>query len=90
MRIAEMFDAAKAAGLCSECEWQYDHGEHEMTLDVNDPTALPLLASNVSVICRTCNTAKQGLTLVEWRERQAYIRAILGPHTSRQLTIGGE
>ena len=77
--IAQMFRNAKAAGICHECEWEWDYGEHEMTLDVSDPDALPVISPesrcNVTVMCRTCNTRKQRRTLAEWRQFQAYVRA---------------
>jgi hypothetical protein len=72
--ITALFEAAVIAGICPKddaCGWVWDHGEHEMTLDVKDPDALPLL-SNLWVICRTCNTRKNTMRLTEWREFRAY------------------
>ncbi len=45
-----------------------------MTLDVKDPAALPLLPSNVWVICRTCNFRKRLMTFAEWCEFGAYVQ----------------
>jgi hypothetical protein len=77
--IASMFRDAKAAGLCKECRWTWDYGEHELTLDVSDPASLPVISPdsrcNVSVMCRTCNTRKQSMSLAEWRVFQAYVQA---------------
>jgi hypothetical protein len=77
--IAAMFRDAKAAGVCKECRWPWDYGEHELTLDVSDTDALRVISPdsrcNVTVMCRTCNTRKQSMSLVDWRVFQAYVRA---------------
>ncbi len=62
-----------------------------MTLDVSDPDTLPVMSPdtrcNVSVMCRTCNTRKRSMTLVAWRQFQAYVRAILGADVVAQLSL---
>jgi len=54
--IAAMFEEAEAAGVCAECDWQWDYGEHEMTLEVGNPDTPSM--NTCSVWCRSCNGRK--------------------------------
>jgi len=75
--VTAKFEEAQELGSCPKdeaCGWPWDFGEHEMTLDIKDPDALPLLATNTWVICRTCNTRKRDLRLSQWHDFRAYVR----------------
>ena len=74
--IAELFEVAETRGICDGCGWEWDHGEHEMTLDVENPDALPLVPSNVAVVCRTCNNRKRAMSAADWRAFRAYAEAM--------------
>jgi len=74
--VTAKLEEAQERGACPKdeaCGWAWDFGEHEMTLDVKDPDALPLLATNTWVICRTCNTRKRELRLGQWHAFRAYV-----------------
>jgi hypothetical protein len=58
-----------------------------MTIDVCDPDALPLVPSNVEVLCRTCNTRKKAMTRAQWLEFLAYVDAITAERVGRQMTL---
>lgn len=78
--LADLLEQAQILGTCPKddaCGYTWDLGPHDMTIDVKDPDALPLFATNVWVICRTCNTRKQSLRLSDWREFLAYWRWVV-------------
>jgi hypothetical protein len=80
--LTTILEEAELAGSCPKenaCGWPWDFGQHEMTIDVKDPDAVPMFPQNVWVICRTCNGRKRKLRLSEWQEFLAYWRWLVNP-----------